>query len=309
MCVKLTYMIIKKKKSPPLLALRAFESAGRLGTMTAAANELYVTPGAISRQVRQLEQYLNVELFTGSKNKPMLTTQGRELLTTLSPAMDDIYQAVEAVQSDKEKIVSVSCLNTFSIRWLIPRLATFNKLYPEIDVQLNTRTSNKVRKDRGCKNNYDIVIEVCQKEELDPNAVVLFSELLGPVISPIISTITEIKEPQDLCHLTHLRANTRPDAWFSWCEKTSNYALVFKTESHFEHYYFSLEAARSGLGVCITPQHLVIDDINANKLIAPFSFTLSGLLYTAQVKLNANDSTNHFITWLLEETKQLNEYL
>lgn len=301
MCVKLKYMRIKQKKSPPLLALRAFESAGRLGTMTAAAHELYVTPGAISRQVRQLEEYLNVELFTGPKNKPILTIQGKDLLATLSIAMNDIYQAVEEVQCNEEKVVSVSCLNTFSIRWLIPRLGGFNNLYPDIDVQLNTRTSDKVKKD-----NFDIVIEVCPKKDLDSDSVVLFSELLGPVISPTLINAIEIEKPQDLYRAAHLKTHTRSDAWTSWSEATDMPSLPFKTESSFDHYYFSLEAVRSGLGVCIAPKHLVIDDINANKLNAPFGFTLSGLLYTAQVKSNTNKSSNYFIDWLLNEVKSLN---
>ena len=111
-----------KRRLPPLNALRAFEAAGRLGRMTAAADELAVTPGAISRQVRQLEDALGVALFEGTKHSPALTDAGRLLLPAISVALDQIETAVRAVADEPGSTLDVSCFSTFTMRWLIPRL-------------------------------------------------------------------------------------------------------------------------------------------------------------------------------------------
>ena len=123
MCLKLTLM---KRRLPPLNALRSFEAAARLGRMTAAAEELAVTPGAVSRQVRQLEQSLGMRLFEGSKNKPQLTAAARTLLPALSAALDQIEDAVRAASQEGRGTLDVLCFNTFTVKWLIPRLYDFH---------------------------------------------------------------------------------------------------------------------------------------------------------------------------------------
>ena len=127
-----------KRRLPPLNALRAFEAAARLGRMTAAADELSVTPGAISRQVQLLEASLGQRLFEGSKNKPQRTQTGKTLLPALSNALDSMEAAVRAVSDHASGTLDVACFSTFTVKWLIPRLFDFNALYPDIEVRLRT---------------------------------------------------------------------------------------------------------------------------------------------------------------------------
>jgi DNA-binding transcriptional LysR family regulator len=125
------------RRLAPLNALRAFEAAARLGRMNAAAIELAVTPGAISRQVKQLEESLNVQLFEGSKHKPQLTAAARVLLPALSAALDQIEASVRAVSNGgAEGTLDVSCFSTFTVKWLIPRLFDFHAQHPEVEVRL-----------------------------------------------------------------------------------------------------------------------------------------------------------------------------
>ncbi|MEH6631735.1 MAG: LysR substrate-binding domain-containing protein [Halopseudomonas aestusnigri] len=289
-------MNIVSRTAPPLLALRAFESAGRLGTMTAASHELCVTPGAVSRQVRLLEDYLGVALFTGPKNKPVLTSQGSALLMTVSNAMSQIIAGVNAVKSNTQNVLNVSCLNTFAMRCLIPRLYRFNAAYPDIDVRLSTSSL-----DDPLKSNYDVVINVRDNKRLDHRTIPLFPEMLGPVIAPKLADEYEIVFPRDLSDKPVLKTRTRPDAWSRWCTSMNLRDMPFKAGSVFEHYYFAIEAALGGLGICIAPQHLVEDEINAGRLISPFGFKPSGYTYIADVLSESNQAAKHFVSWLQGE--------
>jgi DNA-binding transcriptional LysR family regulator len=100
--------------------------------MVAAADELSVIPGAISRQIKLLEQHLKVQLFEGSKNKPVLTAGARTLLPALSSAFDQIETAVNAMIDTNRITINVACFSTFMVKWLIPRLFNFNACYPDI---------------------------------------------------------------------------------------------------------------------------------------------------------------------------------
>src|SRR3989344_525766 len=123
---------------PPLSALRAFEAAARLGRMTAAAEELSVTPGAISRQVRQLEQHLGVALFDGSKARPTLTPAAHVLQPVLTTAFAHIADAVREVSDSRRGPLDVACFSTFTVKWLIPLLFDFQAQHPGIEVRLRT---------------------------------------------------------------------------------------------------------------------------------------------------------------------------
>ncbi|MGL1919876.1 MAG: LysR substrate-binding domain-containing protein [Hyphomicrobiales bacterium] len=281
---------------PPLLSLRAFESAGRLGTMTSAAQELYVTPGAISRQVRQLEQYLGVSLFDGPKNSPRLTLQGSQLLSSLTAAMAQINAGVSSVKSTTQKVINVSCLNTFAIKVLIPKLYLFKQIYPEIDVRVSTSAQ-----DAPNKQSYDVILNIRLTNQLDTTTTVLFAEKLGPVLAPKLTEEYDIQTPQDLLKTPILQTKTRPNVWRNWCQEVGLQPQLMQLGSEFEHYYFTLEAAVGGLGICIAPEHLVVDDLSAGRLIAPLGFITSEYSYVAEIQSMQNQASRDFVSWLAKE--------
>ncbi|WP_417529109.1 LysR substrate-binding domain-containing protein [Marinomonas shanghaiensis] len=285
--IKLTHL--------PLVALRAFESAGRLGTMTAASDELCVTPGAVSRQVRQLETLLGVALFSGPKNKPRLTEQGLLLLPIVSSAMSQMLLGLNTIRLTNKKTVTVSCLNTFAIRCLIPRMYRFNLLYPDIDIQLSTTSVDYGR------DGYDVVIGVMKVQEgknLDDD--ILFHEQIGPVMTEDVLASHSINKVEDLTAIDILLARTRLEAWDAWCGIVNN-NIVPMSKRKFDHLYFVLEAALGGLGFCITPRHLVIDDLKAKRLIAPFGFVDSGYSYVIHQADKNHDNSIQFVQWLKKE--------
>ncbi len=291
-----------KRRLPPLNALRAFEAAARLGRMTAAAEELAVTPGAVSRQVRHLEEVLGVSLFEGSKNKPELTVAAKTLLPELTAALDRIEAAVRAVSDDGGGTLDVSCFSTFTVKWLIPRLYQFHALHPNIEVRLSAaERAGDVERER-----YDLVITAADAATPDSAAVLaLFDERLGLVLAPALAAKVVLRTPRDLAGLPLLHTRTRPNAWQMWGEAAGTVVPVpAQAGPEFEHYYFTLEAAIGGLGVCVAPWHLVIDDIRAGRLLAPLGFQRSGYRYVARRRPQPNKRLDRFCAWLVEQARQ-----
>ncbi|MEM8841418.1 MAG: LysR family transcriptional regulator, partial [Pseudomonadota bacterium] len=125
---------------PPLIALRAFEAAGRLGSFTRAAEELNVSHSAISRHVRGLEKRLNAHLFRARNTGVELTEQGRAYLAEITPAFDRIAEATEALSVPPEGTVTLTTESTIAQKWLIPRLARLKQQHPEIELKLSVTT-------------------------------------------------------------------------------------------------------------------------------------------------------------------------
>ena len=292
-----------KRRLPPLNALRAFEAAARLGRMTAAADELAVTPGAISRQVRQLEIGVGTQLFEGPKNSPKLTPAGMALLRPLTAALDQIEAAVRGISiSDSDSgILDVSCFNTFTVKWLLPRLHRFNAVYPDIEIRVSTSDrAPDIHRER-----YDLIVTV--EDEAKAGHVVavpLFPELLGPVLAPSLATRAKLRQPNDLAGKPLLHTPTRRNAWQMWCA-AARCDIPILAGSEFDHMYFALEAAVGGLGICIAPWHVVAEDVRAGRLLAPFGFRESGYHYVAMRRRQANKKLDRFCEWLQAQAKEM----
>ncbi|HTH09966.1 MAG TPA: LysR substrate-binding domain-containing protein [Acidovorax sp.] len=267
---------------PPLGALRAFEAAARLGRMTAAADELSVTPGAISRQVRQLEQHLGVTLFGGSKARPTLTPAAHVLQPVLTTAFAHIADAVREVSDPSRGPLDVACFSTFTVKWLIPRLFDFQAQHPGIEVRL--RTTDAGAGAGRMQGDLVITAEEAAGARDARTEQPLFPEHLGPVLSPELAQRVALHQPADLADPALgplcLHTRTRRNAWAMWSTAAgAPLPTPSQAAPEFEHYYFTLEAAVRGLGIAIAPWHLVMDDVLAGRLVAPLGFVTSGYDY------------------------------
>jgi LysR family transcriptional regulator, glycine cleavage system transcriptional activator len=353
------------RKLPPLTAILAFETAARHGRMTLAANALHVSPGAVSKQVKLLQDWLGAPLFEGPKNAPQLSALGAALAPKLSAAFDQIQAAVQSAKQDNAQSIKVACYNTFAAKWLLPRMANLATTHPHMQVQLIASNDVDTQRLQG----HDVAIIAEQADSAAPAGVlrqVLFAEQLGPVLSPQLlakavpaiprnkasKTIAVAKpsnsakyicktnklhiQTQYLLALPRLHTKTRPSAWAMWAQaagvelspmngpaanQTSppDTTLFEATQSHgvapnlppipqasqnlqnYQHYYFALEAALRGQGVCVAPQHLVADDIASTRLAAPLGFAPSGLAYVALIQADAKPAVKAFVTWLREQ--------
>ncbi|MGA1833474.1 LysR substrate-binding domain-containing protein [Rhizobium wenxiniae] len=281
------------RRIPSLNALRAFEAAGRQGRMTLAADELNVTHSAISRQIRHLEAILGVPLFEGPKNNLRLTEAGTSLLIGLGSAFDQIDASVRLVADTEEGALDISCPGTFSMRWLIPRLYRFQAEHPKIEVRL-TASSRPVDFDRD---GFDVAIRVGDPPwPKGAEVVPLFPEQTGLVLAQSLPQTAE----DGFDGVPQLHTRTRPRAWEDWLHRSGRTVWNGPRVDH-EHFYFMLEAARAGLGICVAPWPYVIDDIHAGRLKAPFGFTDSGHRYVALRRARRNRKASLFCSWLQEE--------
>ncbi|MFQ5582658.1 MAG: transcriptional regulator GcvA [Mariprofundaceae bacterium] len=296
------------KSLPSLNALRAFAVAGRCLSLTTAAEELFVTPSALSHQIRGLEEALGVKLFERTYKGLELTKAGQSILPGIRDGFEQISQALALLQErPEEDVLTVSMLSTFAMRWFIPRLARFQQIHPDIDVRISTSVALVDFKREGI----DCAIRSGAGTWPDVIAQRLFAEQFAPVCSPALATPdTPLAKPEDLQHHTLLHAELRPDDWRIWLHSAGAGNLRPKHEQVFETRNFAIQAAVDGLGVAIIDPSLVTEEIHSGRLIQPFAQILASesayyLVYPERVAQSRRITA--FRDWLLSEVAEITE--
>jgi LysR family glycine cleavage system transcriptional activator len=265
------------RRLPPLKALPAFELSATRASISAAAGELHLTHGAVSRQIKSLEEHLGVPLFRRFNRRIELTDAGAEFLPAVQQAMQVLeVSAARVTARTRHGPLTVSCLATFMMRWLIPRLYAFNAAHPSIEVRLSASHAPVSFADGGT----DVAIRLGKPPW--PRGVVAHPFLpdhIGPVLAPALLARHRIKRPADFRRVALLHAETRPRAWADWLRLAGTSELDATKGARFEHTYFLLEAAASGLGVAIGSYPLVQQDLESGRLVAPLGFMASGNSY------------------------------
>ncbi|HFK7184614.1 TPA: LysR family transcriptional regulator [Serratia odorifera] len=258
--------------------LRCFAAAARLESFTQAASSLNLTHGAVSRAVRALEDELGLALFERRHRRVYLTAAGSTLLHATQQAFGILEHAVQGLyrQAQQAPIV-LSCEPTLLMRWLIPRLPSFQQAHPEINVQLVAGGGPVVFHD-------GITLAIRRNDfacERHIYSCVLFAEKVGPVCKPealarfVEGSGSDLRLRRDA---VLLHSATRPTAWDDWAQ-AQGMTLDGLAQQRFDHFYFSLQAASAGLGIGIGPWRQVRDDIHAGMLVAPFGFQQDGSSY------------------------------
>ena len=198
---------------PPLNAIKAFEAAARLGSFTRAAEELNVTHGAVSRQIRVLEDWFGIRLFLRTGRNAVPTRAGTDLLAEASPALDRLANASQRARrgAPARGWLCVSALPTFAMRWLIPRLPEFQRDHPTLELRIVTAstTAEQFRMEA------DVVISGPSRQPGWAGKRFL-GEARLPVLSPDLMRKCPLRIPADLARHTLLHAVTLGDAWPRW---------------------------------------------------------------------------------------------
>ncbi len=258
-------MITRRKL--PLSALRSFEATARHLSMKDAAAELGVTPGAISQQVRALESLLQVELLIRKHRHLELTSAGEHLFRTLMRNFDEIEQtlATMATKPDSRRI-RLKLVPSLAIRWLVPRLAAFHGLHPELDVEVATGAPMEIR----FLEEVDFASQVGHGHWPGCVAIRLFPDAFLPVCAPSMRNM--FTEPADLLKAPLLHSMMRMEAWQIWFEYHGlTHSTVSSTSSiKFANAALAYEAAAQGLGVAIAQYAYIAHDLATGKLYSPF---------------------------------------
>jgi LysR family transcriptional regulator, glycine cleavage system transcriptional activator len=257
-----------KRTLPPLNALRAFEAAGRLGSFKDAAAELHVTHGAVSQHVRAFEAWLGASLFERHNRRVKLTPAARAYLDEIGPLLERISQATArfGVPERVSRTLLVNAPATFTLRWLVPRLAAFRAAHPDLEVRVQTSNGPL----ESLNESHDIVIRGGPDTFYGYSMQPFLTEERLPVCSPALLQRMPLGSPSDLRHHTLLHTSSLPRLWPEWLARAQVPALATAASLTFDHFYLSLQAAIDGIGVAMGPTALVSDDLAAGRLVAPF---------------------------------------
>lgn len=271
------HLYAQMRRLPPLSALRAFEAAARHGSFKHAANELAVTPTAISHQIRFLEESTGLTLFERQVRKVVLTDAGAQLYPVLRDgfnAFETVLQRLGTAQARRRVIISAT--NAFMARWLVPRVADFRKLYPDIDLELHASDQAvDLASDVA-----DVAIRYGRGPYPGMVAEPLFADCFAPVSSPRLGPIGQAdldRVPMIDFKWTHDHPlNPTWKNWFAaaglpW--KARHGQLLFSDEGH------AIQAALAGQGIALLSLELVADDIAAGRLTQPFGPSIPGHTY------------------------------
>lgn len=288
-----------KRPLPSLTALRAFEAFARHGRMTKAADELCVTHGAVSRQIRSLEEVVGLDLTEGPRHRLRLTGAGQKLASALSGAFDQVEHALTELRGAAHEELHLSCVGTLAIRWLIPRLSGFHARHPTVRV----RVTESYAPVDFARERFDAAIRVAETAPLiGADALPFLENFHGPVVAPALLG----DGPTGLEGLTRLATGTRQTAWAEW-ERHSGIALPTPPDTQeFEHIFYTLEAAAAGLGVGLSPWVYVAGDIAAGRLAAPLGFAPTpSRFWLLTPPGGAKSAVADFRTWLIEEAAKV----
>ncbi len=289
------------RKLPPLNALRAFESAARHLSFTRAAEELNVTQAAVSHQVKALEERLELRLFERHGRGLWLTDEGELYLPFLRQAFDLIADGTDLVQNhETHGPLAVTMLPTFAVRWFIPRLGSFQKQHPDIEVRIATTERNV----DFTREDVDLGIRYGKGDWQNLESDKLFEDRNVAVCSPaLMRGETALERPEDLRHLTLLH-DVDDEDWRFWLTALHVKGVDSSKGLFFDTHDQALEAAAAGLGVALGSRVIVQDDLDDGRLVMPFGDLtdedLSHYLVYPKGALR-KPKVAAFRTWLLEE--------
>ena len=247
------------RRLPPLSALRPFEAAARLQSFSRAADELHLTHGAISRQVRALEDHVGVALFTRHGKRVTLTASGRAFAERVRAALHEIMLAAEAVNpSRRDHRLTVSVLPSFASRWLMPRLIRFMEAHPEIEVSVTATTA--------LANFTTDEVDIAVRFGRGPYPTLVSEPFLEdewfPVASPKLKTP---KQPRDLLHMRLIREDE--DYWDEWFVAAGvKLDQPLAGGPYFNDATYSIQAAARGEGIALARRSIIGEDLERGVL-------------------------------------------
>ncbi len=255
------------RKLPPLTAIRSFEAAARHESYVKAAKELHVTSTAISQQVSQLEEHLQIKLFARLANGLKLTSAGRMFLPELSSGLRQIADAVGSVRRERlQGSLKIGVLPAMAVHWLIPNLERFSSLFPDLNLSLHTSPNLEL-----ITEDIDIKIRYFDGKSSKYYCRFLMNEEVFPVCSPRLLNQDSLNSLADIKQFTliHDIDGRRNQPWLGWQQWLGDFDLENHPGFEFRDSISVMHAALNGLGVALGRSALIGDLLASGQLIAP----------------------------------------
>lgn len=318
---------MRKRRLPPLNALRGFDAAARHLSFTKAAEELNLTQGAVSRQVKELELHLGQELFHRFTRRIELTAEGEQFFHSVESMLDELERAAGRFTRRRDRAtLTVSVLPTIASVWLMPRLHHFTSQHPEIELRvvssiepadlLAHEADVAIRVGRLPGRHYERNqprIELTMLTRWDGvHADELFPDRLVPVCSPDLIGDSDVV-PADLARWPLIYTSTRRHAWPDWLKAHGVRAAVeIEQTLQFGHFFMSLDAARQGRGIALVPDIILAHQDGMRGLVIPVAGGLDSAgeyyLLIHETRLDERH-VQQFRSWALTEAFRAREAL
>ena len=297
------------RRLPNLNGLKAFEAAARHESFTKAAEELCVTQGAVSHQVKALEAELGLKFFNREPKQLVITEAGRGYLEVVRDALDRIASGTDRLlQRQSSGVLTVSTSPNFASKWLVHRLGRFAEAHPSIDL----RVSATLQHVDFTREDIDIAVRHGDGSDLGLDITRLYTEELLPVCSPaLLRGAHPLRQPADLAHHTLLHMDHRQD-WSKWLDAAGVTNVDLSRGPVFNQASIGIDAAVDGQGVALARTGLAAHDLITGRLVRPFELALpvSYAYWIVCPRATANlPKITTFRDWLLaeaaEDTRQL----
>lgn len=297
-----------RRRLPPLNALRAFESAARHLNFSRAADELSVTPGAVSQQIQNLEDYVGAPLFRRTPKGLLLTDAAQTALPALREAFDRLAEAASLLTAAVDgRRLTLTAAPSFAAKWLVPRLGRFEAAYPQVDVWLSAGldlvdlTAGEV----------DIALRYGAGRYPGMEVRRLIGETVIPVLSPELHAANPLDGPEDLArHLLLHDGSPDPDDscpdWTMWLAARGVRDVDGARGPRFNQSSLVIEAAVNGRGVALAKRTLAQDDLDAGRLVAPLQIAtaVDFAYYLVHPKAKGRlPQVKAFINWITAEAE------
>ena len=312
MCIPHKLAAMAKAYTPTLSELQAFVACGKTLSTTDAAKDLGLTQSAVSRAVISLESRMGVALFHRARQRLTLSDTGRAFLPDAQAILQDLDRSVlRAMAFGSNQVIRLACLPTLAERWLVPRLANFSKIAPQVTFDLSSRLDMP----DFATAHLDLAIHHFDQAPPGLQVTPLMAEYLIAVASPALARQIRLEtEAQDiqeenrlLTRYPLLQQETRPHLWLDWFGVTEIDPITFSRGARFAHFGMVVTAAKAGMGVGLVPEILVEEELRQASLARVSDRRLRGSTY-ALITAPKRDATpgpeDDFRDWLLAEAQR-----
>jgi LysR family glycine cleavage system transcriptional activator len=286
-----------------LSGLIDFECSARWGSFKLAARELHKTPAAVSQQVKHLEESVGFPLFVRHPRHIALTEKGQELAIATARTLADLRAKVAALQrGDEEAVLRISTTHSFAIKWLVPRMHRFTRLYPELDIRIDSNDSPVDLE----ADSTDVAIRYGPVQEGDP--AMLFRERLVPVYSPEL--LEQGQAELTLADLPRFRllVEKSPENWLQLLNENKALKGKYDFSRGYSHWGVLAQAAVAGQGIALVPYGIACQDISSGALrqiackTAPFH---SGYRFLVNPHKEGMTKVQRFRAWIVQEMEEM----
>ena len=263
-------------KLPPLRAIQAFEAVGRLGSVNDAADELGVSQGAVSQQLRRVDEALGVRLLERRGRNLELTTWGRLYYARIAAGFEDLRSAQEVLAAARlNSSLVVSCLPSLAIKWVGPQLLDWQIAHSDANIRLiGTETEPRLQDD-----GMDFRVSYGDKQREFEHYAEMFTDWVTPACAPLMLARHTLREPADILRVPLLgiewdRGHRSPPTWKDWAAKIGASYRGATGEVVFSLSSAAIDAAVNGRGFVLAQMAMIADEVASGRLVTPFDIRI-----------------------------------